>query len=166
MKRLIRLIGLIIAIILVLLIVTKITDYNSLVSQNTRLLEDVLSEDITSGKDSADGNVKDLITLEYDKVYFFGPYQSVEEMEKQIGFKYSKLAPALTERSINALFVKDDNIIAYLHGSTNNTGYYINLSGSEYTKAQMDSMTYKMEEIEVGNSYGNPKTCMNYNFTD
>lgn len=152
---------LVIAMILVLLL-----GNNFEVRKNTRYLEKILSEDITSGIDTANGNAKDLFTLDYDKVYRFEPYQSKEEMEKQIGFKYWRLKEGLSEGIINILFVKNNKPIAYLFGYSTNIGYYLSIQEGEYTKAQIDKMTYIMEEIEVGNSAGTPKRYMCYEFYD
>jgi hypothetical protein len=43
-------------------------------------------------------------------------------------------------------------------------GFNINLPSGEYTKAQIDNMTYEVEKREVGNSYGTPKTYMHFKF--
>jgi len=166
LKKIIGLIVLIIAIMGISITVLKIRDYNSLVSKNTRYLEQILSEDITSGKDSVSGNVKDLIILDYDKMYVFGPYKSVEEMEKQIGFEYSGLKQGLNEGIMNILFVKGNSAVAHLFGYPSNIGYGIRISGGEHTKVQIDKMTYTMEEREVGNPHGTPKTYMNYEFME
>lgn len=166
LKKSIKWFCLIIGLIIVFKITTNMVSYNSLSSKNTRYLEQILSEDITSGKDSANGNVKDLIALDYDKMHVFGPYQPVEEMEKQIGFKYSKLKQGLSEGMNNILFVKDNSVAAYLFGYPSNTGYYINIPIGEYNKEQIDNMAYIMEERQVGNSAGTPKIYMFYEFID
>lgn len=162
MKRLIKLTCWVIVIIVVLAIFIKVIDYNSLVSKNTRYLEQILSEGIKG----TNGNVKDLITLDYDKKYVFESYQSVEEMEKQISFKYHKLRQGVSEGMCNILFVKDNRAIAYLYGYPSNTGYYINIPSGEYTKSQINDTIYTMEERKVGNSTGTPKTYMYYEFVD
>lgn len=164
MKKVIIWISLIIGIVLVFVIATKIVDYNSLASKNSRYLEQMLSDN--SVKNSIHGNVKNLLNLDYDKMYVFEPYQSLDKMEKQIGFKYSKLKEGLSEGSNNILFVKDNRVVAYLFGYSSNTGYFIKIPSGEYTKIQLDKMTYKMEKREVGNSYGTPKRYVNYEFID
>lgn len=165
MKKIIKWIGLTIAIIAVLVMAVRISEYNSLVSKNTRNLEMILSENITSGR-SENGNLKDLITLDYDKMYVFGPYQPIDEMEKQIGFKYSKLKEGLNEGIVNILLVKDNKAIAYLFGYPSDTGYYLEIPSGEYTKSQIDRMTYTITEEHVGNSYGTPKTYIFYELRD
>ena len=97
-------------------IVIKLVEYNSLSSKNTRLLEKILSEDIKLGKYSNEGMVKDLITIDYDKLYVFQPYESVEEMEKQLGLKHTKLKVVYSEGWMNMVFIKEDKIVAYLYG--------------------------------------------------
>jgi len=76
------------------------------------------------------------------------------------------LKQGLNEGVNNILFVKDNKPVAYLFGYASNTGYLINIPSSEYTKAQVEAMTYKAETREVGNSYGTPKTYVNYQFID
>jgi hypothetical protein len=158
MKKMIKWIGLIIIVIVILMTVIKITDYNSLVSRNTRQLEKRLSQNIENG------TVRNLITFSYNKMYVFAPYQPLGKMEQQIGFKHSKLQQGINEGTINILFVNDSKAIAYLFGYAENTGYYINIPSGEYTKEQVDKMNYNVEKREVGNSYGTPKTYMNYEF--
>ena len=160
MRQIIKWIGLIIIVIAIITTATQIIEYNSLVSKNTRQLERSLIS-----KNIADGKVSNLIGFNYDKMYVFEPYQSVDKMEKQIGFKYSKLQEGIDEGIINILFVKDNKAIAYLFGYSVNNGYFIKIPSGEYTKALVDKMTYKMENREVGNSYGTPRTYMDYEFS-
>ena len=80
-KKFLKLICSVIVIIIVLAILIKLIDYNSLVSKNTRYLEKTLSENVKI----TNGNVKDLLTFDYDKMYVFEAYQSIEEMEREIG---------------------------------------------------------------------------------
>lgn len=63
MKRLIKLTCWVVVIIVALAIFIKVIDYNSLVSKNTRYLEQILSEGIKG----TNGNVKDLITLQFSR---------------------------------------------------------------------------------------------------
>ena len=67
---------------------------------------------------------------------------------------------------LNILFVKDNRAIAYLYGYPSNIGYYINIQSGEYNKADIEDMAYTVEEREVGNSSGPPKTYMYYEFID
>lgn len=156
MRQLVKWIGLIVVVIVVLITAIKLIDYNSLVSQNTRQIEERLSQN------TKDGNVRNIISFSYDKVYVFEPYQSLDKMKKQIGFKYSELREGLSEGITNILFVKDNKVVAYLYGYSTSIGFDINLPSGEYTKAQIVNMTYKVEKREVGNSYGTPKTYMHY----
>jgi hypothetical protein len=156
MRRIVKWIGLIVVVLVVLVTAIKLIDYNSLVSQNTRQIEERLSQN------AEDGNVRDLISFSYDKVYVFKPYQSLDQMEEQIGFKYSELREGLSEGITNILFVKNSKAVAYLYGYSTNIGFDINLPSGEYTKAQIDNMLYKVEKREIGNSYGTSKTYMYY----
>ncbi len=82
MKKVMRWIGLVITIVVVFAISIKNVDYNSLANKNTRNLERLLSQNTYY----VNGNVKNLITIDYDKMYVFQPYQSLDEMERQIEF--------------------------------------------------------------------------------
>ena len=166
LRKMLKRIGWIVAIIMLFVTATMIVEKYSLVSKNTRNLEVILSKNISSNEDSTNGNVKDLTTFDYDKMYVFEPYQSLEEMEKQIGFKYSKLKQGLSEGMINILFVKDNRTVAYLFGYSSTTGYFIEIPSGEYTKSQINKMTYTAEKREVGNFNGIPKTYMSYQFID
>jgi hypothetical protein len=136
-------------------------DYNSLSSKNTRSLEKVLSEDIKLGKYSNEGMVKDLITINYDKLYVFEPYESVEEMERQLGFKYTKLKEVYSKGQMNMVFVKENKIVAYLYQFDS---YYIDIPKDIYSKEEINQMTYHSEEREVGDSSGTPKKYIYYEF--
>ena len=155
------------AIIIVLSFVSgKIIDNNSLLSKNTRYLEELLTDEDSFTEDYGEGNVKDLIKLNYDKVFVFGPYESVENMEEKIGFKSSKLIQGVSEGTNNILFVKDNKEVEYLFGYPINSGYYIDIPIGDYTKAEIDKMTYIMEKRDIGNSSGDPKTHNYYEFRD
>ncbi|WP_407310652.1 hypothetical protein [Desulfosporosinus sp. SB140] len=82
LKKVMRWIGLVITIVVVFAISIKNVDYNSLANKNTRNLERLLSQNTYY----VNGNVKNLITIDYDKMYVFQPYQSLDEMERQIEF--------------------------------------------------------------------------------
>lgn len=166
LRKMLKWTGWIVAIIMLFVTATMIVEKYSLVSKNTRNLELILSENITSGEDSTNGYVKDLIILDHDIMHVFEPYHSLEEMEKQIGFKYSKLKQGLSEGMINILLVKDNRAVAYLFGYSSNTGYFIEIPSGEYTKTQINKMYYTVEKREVGNSNGTPKTYMSYQFID
>ena len=155
----------VITMILAFAIVTKVIDY-SITSRNTRLVKSILLQTSTPMKDKTSGQVEDLITIDYDKMFVFEPYQSMDQMEKQIGFKCTKLREGLSEGIINILFVKDDSAVAYLFGYAEVTGYYIDIPYGEYTKARIDSMSYKVEQKEAGNSADTPKTYKYYKFEE
>ena len=70
----------------------------------------------------------------------------------------------VSEGMLKILFVKDNRAIAYLYGYPSNIGYYINIQSGEYNKADIDYMTYIVEEREAGNSSGSPRTYMHYEF--
>lgn len=161
MKRFIKWAFICLGIIITMGTVIKLMDYNSLSSKNTRSLEKVLSEDIKLGKYSNEGMIKDLITIDYDKLYVFEPYKSVEEMEKQLGLKYTKLKVAYSEGWMNMVFVKESKIVAYLYGSNS---YYIDIPKDIYSKEEINQMTYHSEEREIGNSSGTPKKYIYYEF--
>lgn len=141
----------------------KLIDYNSLSSKNTRSLEKVLTEDIKTKDHSNTGNVRDLITIDYDSVCVFDPYEPVGEMEKQLGFKYIKLKEVYSEGWMNIVFVKENKVVAYLYGFDS---YYIDIPGGIYSKEEINHMTYYSEEREVGNSSGTPKRYMYYEFKE
>lgn len=159
MRQIVKWIGLIMVVIVVLMTAIKLIDYNSLVNQNTRQIEQSFTQN------TENGNARNLFSFSYDKMYVFEPYQPLNKMEKQIGFRYSKLREGLSEGITNILFVKDNKAVAYLFGYSANIGFDINLPSGEYTKAQIDNMTYEVEKREVGNSYGTPKTYMLFKFS-
>lgn len=83
-----------------------------------------------------------------------------------INDSYFKLKEGISEGIINILLVKDNKAIAYLFGYPSNTGYYLEIPSGEYTKSQIDRMTYTITEEHVGNSYGTPKTYIFYGLRD
>lgn len=112
MKKIIAGIGLILTIAITFVAIRRFIDYNSILNKNTRGIEQNFTQDTTSENYNISGNVSGLINLDYDKMFVLEPYQSKEEMEKQIGFKYSKLQERVSEGNINILFTKK---IAQLH---------------------------------------------------
>lgn len=134
---------------------------NALVKKQTKSLERILTKEIEFDKDSTEGKVEELINFDYDKMYVFGPYEPVDEMEKQIGFTSSALKQGVSEGTNNILFINKNKEIAYLYGYPSNSGYYIDIPTGEYTKDQVDKMTYLIKEGQVGNSSG-PEQKYNY----
>jgi hypothetical protein len=164
MKKINAGIVVIIAIVITLLALRVVLDYNSISSKNKRGIEQNLTKDITSENCSISGNVSGLINIDYDKMYVFEPYSSIEGMEKQIGFKYSKLTEVVSEGTINILFTKNNSAVAYLFGYPSNIGYYLDIPFGSYTKSQVDKMTFTMEVKEVGSSANASKTYRYYKF--
>lgn len=75
-------------------------------------------------------------------------------MEKQIGFKYSKLREGVNEGTNNIVFIKGNSIVAYLEGYPSNSGYYIDIQQGEYKKEKIDNMTYTRQRMELENETG------------
>lgn len=157
----------IIAIAVIILAVIGIvfcSRYFSQCSRNTRELEKVLTEDIKEGTEKAKGKVSDLLKLDYDNLFVFGPYQSKEGMVEQMGFSSSILRESVNESMLNYIFVKDKKAVAYFYGYPSELGYCINLGTGQYSKEQVDSMQYEMVSRDVGNSIGEEKKFNDYNF--
>lgn len=152
----------IISLILLISVVsiTYIVNWNSKLNVNTRYLENKLTHTQNHGQ------VKDLIDINYDKVYVFQPYQPKESMESLIGFKCHILKETISEGMMNILFVENNSPVAYLYGYGANTGYYLDIPVGTYTKSDLDAMNYTVTNYEVGNSAGTPRTYMNYLFTN
>ena len=85
--------------------------WNSELNKNNRYLTDKLLNGFSDTSETAG----ELFDFDYDEVYVFRPYQSKDEMEKQIGFKSHVLQETVSENMINILFAKDDSPVAYLY---------------------------------------------------
>lgn len=164
MRKLIEWLFLFVIIFMVALVSRKIFDNNSLLSKNTRYLEGILTDENNLTEDGSEGNVKDLIKLDYDKMYVFGPYEPVEDMEQKIGLKTSKLRTGVSEGTNNILLVKDNKEIVYLSGYPSSSGYYIDIPTGEYSKSEIDKMNYTIEKRGVRNSSGVEQTYIYYKF--
>lgn len=134
--------------------------WNSELNKNNRYLTDKLLNSVSD----TSGTAGELFDFDYDKLYVFEPYQSKDEMEKQIGFKSRLLQETVSENMMNILFVKDDSPIAYLYGYGSNNGYYIELPIGNYSKLELEKTRYRVITNEVGNSSGTEKTYLNYIF--
>lgn len=134
--------------------------WNSELNKNNRYLTDKLLNGVSDTSETAG----ELFDFDYDEVYVFRPYQSKDEMEKQIGFKSHVLQETVSENMINILFVKDDSPVAYLYGYGSNNGYYIELPIGNYSKSELEKIRYRVITNEVGNSSGIEKTYLNYIF--
>lgn len=146
--------------LLVLISIFVFMRWNSELNKNNRYL----TEKLLNGASDASGTAGELFNFDYDKVYIFEPYQSKNEMEKQIGFKSRVLQETVNENMINILFVKDDAPVAYLYGYGSNNGYYIEMPTGNYSKAELEKTRYRVITNEVGNSSGTEKTYLNYIF--
>lgn len=134
--------------------------WNSELNKNNRYLTDKLLNAVSD----TSGTAGELFDFDYDKLYVFEPYQSKDEMEKQIGFKSRVLKETVNENMMNILFVKDDSPVAYLYGYGSNNGYYIELPTGSYSKSELQKIRYKVITNEVGNSSGDEKIYLNYIF--
>jgi hypothetical protein len=134
--------------------------WNSELNRNNRYLAGKL----LNGVSDTSGTAGELFDFDYDKLYVFEPYQSKDEMEKQIGFKSRVLQETVSENMINILFVKDDSPVAYLYGYGSNNVYYIELPIGNYSKSELQETRYRVITNKVGNSSGTEKTYLNYIF--
>lgn len=148
----------ILLIILLAIALILFIRWNSDLNKNNRNL----SEKLLSFDPNTSGIGGELFTFDYDMAYAFDPYQSKEEMQKEIGFKSRILEQTVSEGMMNILFVKDDKPLAYLYGYGSNNGYYIDLSPGHYLKEDLDKRKFKVIENQVGNSSGSEKTYLNY----
>lgn len=139
--------------------ITYIFNWSSKVNVNTRYLEYKLVHN------QSEGQVKDLINFNYDRVYVFEPYQSKESMESLVGFKCSILKETVNEGMMNILFLENNLTAAYLYGYASNKGYYIELPIGTYTKSELNEMNYTVKKQAVGNSAGTLQTYMHHLFT-
>ena len=147
---------LLVAVILIIFFVR----WNSELNKNNRYLTDKLLNNLSD----TSGTAGELFNFDYDEVYVFWPYQSKDEMEKQIGFKSHILQETVSEGMMNVLFVKDNSPLAYLYGYGSNNGYYVSLPPGNYSKSELQKIRYKVIKNEVGNSSGAEKTYLNYLF--
>lgn len=148
-------------ILLFLVVVISIVVFvrrNSKLNKNNRYLTDKLLNSVSD----TSGTVGELFDFDYEKLYVFEPYQSKDEMEKQIGFKSRVLQEIVSENMINMLFVKDDAPVAYLYGYGSNNGYYIEIPTGNYSKSELQNARYKVIKKEVGYTYGTEITYLNY----
>ena len=129
-------------------------------SRNTRILEQRLCK----AENNEEGQVSKLLTIDYDTLYVFAPYENRDRMEDRIGFRTGVLEESSSEGCINYLFVKDGKAAGYLYGLPEKTGYCINLQPGEYSREELDKMAYEVKTRSVGNSFGKEKSYQDYNF--
>ena len=134
--------------------------YFSVNSRNTRALERSLVQ--TEAEER--GWVKELFDVDYDTLYVFAPYEDKSRMEDKIGFSTGIISSSISESQINYLFVKGKKAAGYLSGLPENIGYCINLQPGEYSREELEKMSYEVKTRGVGNSYGKEKTYQDYNF--
>lgn len=134
------------------------TRWNSELNKNNRYLTDKLLNSVSD----TSGTVGELFDFDYDELYVLEPYQSKEEMEKQIGFKSRVLKVTVSEGMMNILFVKNNSPVAYLYGYASNNGYYIELPTGNHTKSELNAIKYNIIINEVGNSSGTENSYKRY----
>lgn len=145
--------------ILNLIVVLLVLKSNSTITINTNNLVSRL----TNVK--GNGVMQELLSFDYDKVYVFEPYQTKEDMQKLIGFKFNDLKETTDSGMMNILFVKGSEPIAYVYGSPMVNGYYLNLPIGVYTALEMGNMHYISEIRGLGNSAGTPQTYTFYSIS-
>ena len=134
--------------------------WNSELNKNNRQLAAQLLANDFGRSDTA----AELFEFDYDELYVFYPYQPKEAMEKQIGFEVQVLEETVNENMMNLLFIKEETAVAYLYGYGANNGYYLDLSAGNYSKSDLEKISYKVSSNKDGNSSRSEKRYLNYHF--
>lgn len=114
----------------------------------------------------ASGDFEDLINFDYDYVYIFQPYQTISNMQKQIGFQSVILNQLGDNGDFSVLFTKGEKEVAYLWGYPNEEKYGIKMKPGTYSKETMENKTYMVNETININEEGEEEIIKNYFILD
>ncbi len=92
------------------------------------------------------GYCYDLFDFDYDRLIIFEPYESLESMQKKLGFEYSGLKESPDEKVMNFIFVKGETVLYYVFGYPQHFGYDFFFEGvGEFLEKEVDSCQYIRE---------------------
>lgn len=81
-------------------------------------------------------NWNDVVPFDWETVYTFDPYTTIEEIEKTIGFSSRSIQETVNEGMVQLLFVKDKRVVASVCGYPDQLGYAVSFQDKiEYTDA-------------------------------
>ncbi|MEK4198461.1 hypothetical protein [Cytobacillus sp. FSL K6-0265] len=90
---------------------------------------DLLKEEVLSIESSIEEvNLLDITPFDWDKVYFFGPYTPKEWIYETVGYKWDTISETVNEGMNQIVFLKNDQVVCYVYGYPENTGYGISMS--------------------------------------
>jgi len=77
----------------------------------------------------------DVTPFEWDSVYFFAPYTSVEQIYNATGYNWRFATISVNEGTMQIVFLKNEKVICYLRGYPSTNGYYIDCAFDHYSTA-------------------------------
>ncbi len=117
----------------------SISDWFSVVSQNTRsLTKNILNND------KSEGFFSDFIDFDYQMLVVFDETVSKEEMEQKLGLTDLRLMQS-EQGMHNIAFVNQNELAAYLYGYDN---FHLDLHAGTYTKEEVDDFIYHQQKHE------------------
>ena len=101
--------------------------------------------------DTKQVDLRDLTPFDWDYMYSFYPYMSVEEIENIIGFKSNEIRMVESENIQQMLFVKDNKVVCSIFGSLNKLNFYFNLGEFEDRQIKISKTDDAVFDVETRN---------------
>lgn len=132
-----------IIIIVVIISLLIILEFYSKINVNNRKIEERL-RDVTAYRL---GQVKDLFDIDYDKVYNITTVKTKQEIERYIKIKNMHIVDN-KKNETSIIFIKNDKIVAYLHGSKEDKKYYVSMKEGEFSKNDIENKNFSSNYIK------------------
>lgn len=94
---------------------------------NFKLLKNEISSKNATNKKV---NLTTFTPFEWDKVYSFDPYLSIEKIYEIIGYKWDNISETVSEGMNQIVFMKDGKVVCYLYGYPESNKFGIFFEGT------------------------------------
>ena len=99
------------------------------------------------------GDIKEYIPFEWDTLYTFKPYVSIERIYEVVGYKWEKITKTTNEGMNQLVFLKDGQVVCYVYGYPKARTVYFDFGeyeGEYFTLTSNDTINMNMSMDKKG----------------
>jgi hypothetical protein len=109
---------------------------------------DLLKEEVLSVNQSVETiNLNDITPFEWDTVYSFDPYTSVDTIYETVGYEWDTIHETVNEGMNQLVFMKDEKVVCYLYGYPENHGYGIQFTSEDEQEVASASVLHHQKNL-------------------
>lgn len=96
----------------------------------------------------------DVTPFEWDALYTFAPYSTMEFIYETVGYKWDRISTTVDEGMNQVVFMKDGKVVCYVYGYPTNIGFGIHFDTQGYEDGVRVISVNDDIEFEVSSSDG------------